>query len=486
MARYGSYLTRSRHGTVFYFRRRIPLDLRPHLKHDALCFSLRTGDRRIAVARARAAAVQTDRLFLSLREEVKKNPKSEATVSVGWSLRLAKDGPQTDTVLVPDAWDTPQTLLAGAAAKAAADAVLRGPFGNASPPIAGAAVTLAQMAEEFLGTLKSSKTVRAYRTAYEHHFFPHFGREKDVHSVNQDRFAEWVKKVFADSERSHATKEGFVNAVTSMFSWYRASHSSTPLISSKKLIPPKEQSDADQRDAFTLAEVGALFENAAHYRPAEPHKFWVTVCVAFMGCRIEELAQVNLETDLHHDAEGGFWYLLVNADTDPDGVKRKGLKKTASKRAVPIHSALVKYGFVEYLNAQLAAGATRPFERHWKCWVESDRGEHLYSHYISRWGSAELRRLKKAGKVREARTVYFHSHRHTQTTYLSKRGVVEEHRAALLGQVPGNAGENGGRYLTLRSDARFLSGLVEQHFGDYVELLKQAVEPPATQGSAPP
>lgn len=38
----GDFIQRSRHGTVFYFRRRVPVDLRPRLRRFHLYASLRT------------------------------------------------------------------------------------------------------------------------------------------------------------------------------------------------------------------------------------------------------------------------------------------------------------------------------------------------------------------------------------------------------------------------------------------------------------
>jgi hypothetical protein len=158
---------------------------------------------------------------------------------------------------------------------------------------------------------------------------------------------------------------------------------------------------------------------------------------------------------------------------DPDGVKRKAVKKPTSKRVIPIHSALIRHGLLDYFKEQTDAGASRPFERGWKPWNEPDRGEFLYSHYVSRWGSAELAKLKQAGVLtRDERDLgYFHSMRHAQTNHYAKRGVHAEYRSSLHGQKVPYGGENGERYLTLRHDVPFLSKLVEEHLGEYAAML---------------
>jgi hypothetical protein len=59
----GLFLQRSRHGTVFYFRRRVPDDLRAMVGHSYIVKSLSTEERRVAVIRARMFASKTDALF---------------------------------------------------------------------------------------------------------------------------------------------------------------------------------------------------------------------------------------------------------------------------------------------------------------------------------------------------------------------------------------------------------------------------------------
>lgn len=62
-----NYLKPSRHGTVCYFRRRVPDDLRAILGRPYLVKSLCTGQRRDAIIRARTLAAQTDTFFIALR-----------------------------------------------------------------------------------------------------------------------------------------------------------------------------------------------------------------------------------------------------------------------------------------------------------------------------------------------------------------------------------------------------------------------------------
>ena len=63
----GDFIQRSRHGTVFYFRRRVPNDLRDKVGRTHIYVSLRTEKLADAKRRARLFAVATDGLFSQLR-----------------------------------------------------------------------------------------------------------------------------------------------------------------------------------------------------------------------------------------------------------------------------------------------------------------------------------------------------------------------------------------------------------------------------------
>jgi hypothetical protein len=63
----GKFIQRSRHGTVYYFRRRVPCELRRRLQRVHFYASLHTQELAEAKRRARVLAVVTDRLFSELR-----------------------------------------------------------------------------------------------------------------------------------------------------------------------------------------------------------------------------------------------------------------------------------------------------------------------------------------------------------------------------------------------------------------------------------
>lgn len=82
----GNYLKQSRHGTVFYFRRRVPDDLRPLIGKPYLVKSLGTGERLQTIIRARFLASQTENYFVTLRDMASRKKSSPDGFRIDFAL----------------------------------------------------------------------------------------------------------------------------------------------------------------------------------------------------------------------------------------------------------------------------------------------------------------------------------------------------------------------------------------------------------------
>ncbi len=69
----GKFLIKSRHGTIYYFRRRVPDAAQHIIGRRVYVQSLETSDRRLAVIRGRALAAQTDSVFQRIAMATKSN-----------------------------------------------------------------------------------------------------------------------------------------------------------------------------------------------------------------------------------------------------------------------------------------------------------------------------------------------------------------------------------------------------------------------------
>lgn len=304
------------------------------------------------------------------------------------------------------------------------------------------------------------------------HAQAYFGEHRDVLSIDQKQLVEYAAHVAKSIE--HETTQGlYIQTFAGFLGWHRI-RAGLPALTTKTLIPKRKKPVTADRDRFTLEQMKVLFANAARYRDTSPHKFWVTTAVAFLGCRLEEIAQVNIDTDLVHDEATDIWYFRFDEHPDDDGDIKKSIKKPTSWRYAPIHSCLIRKGFISFLKGQRRSGNIRPFEQEWKPRIVEAEGIHKWSHYISRWGGRELNSLEAAGLLQKGKLGYFHSMRHTFAGLLSDAGVSSELIETLSGRRYGGTDQE--RYGKLKlNHVRLSQQGIEAGLGELVTLLDEVL-----------
>ncbi len=384
-----NFLTKSRHGSVYYFRRRVPDALRRFLGKPYLVKSLGTYERREAIILARSLAAYTDQIFTKLRDMTNRLPNAELSADYTLEIDFNELGKPAKISIQAEAHE-----------KEAVESAIAALMGNAQPvPITQSlhvAKPFDKAIQEYYDKAEGIKptSLANYRSKFRH-AQTFFGNTHDVLSIEQFNLVAYSDHV-RDTIVNNTTRGLYIQAVAGFINWHRIRAGKASL-TTKTLIPKRKTPESLDRESYSIEQLKVLFENAARYREIEPHKWWATVAVAFLGCRIEELAQVNLSTDLIHDFENGIWYFKFDESPDEDGTTNKSIKKPTSWRRAPIHSALVRHGFIDYLESQRKSGVTRPFESGWKPRIVEDQGIHKWSHYITRWGGIELKALDRAG-----------------------------------------------------------------------------------------
>ncbi len=452
----GRYLIKSRHGTTYYFRRRVPAYARPMVGRAILICSLQTSNPRLAMIRGRALAAHTDALFLQIAMAKKNANAGEIRFDYNISIDFGKDGAPL-SLQISDVSPDDDPARINSHIQAFAEAV-----GTGKPPTPGVTTSavrtrLSEAIEQYyLKSQVKPSTRRTYRSKLNH-AMDFFGADADVLGIDQVQLTTYFDHVTGTIDNPK-TQGLYMSTVTTMVNWHRT-RAGFPALTTKTQIPRKRTPDFEDRHSFTMEQLRAIFENAKQYRQKNPYKFWISVAPVFLGCRIEELCQVNLKTDLVHDAGYDIWYFQFNENADEDGVTRKSMKQISSWRRLPIHSVLVRHGFAEFLQQQVKAGFTRPFEREWKPdRNKSDIGTVLkWSHNASKWGGRELRKLAQVterGFVFPGHT-YFHSMRHNFKMALGDAGVPSEISEALSGRRYGGAEAE--RYEKLKQNHRRLS-----------------------------
>ena len=189
-----------------------------------------------------------------------------------------------------------------------------------------------------------------------------------------------------------------------------------------------EFSTEKPRTVWSVLQLSALLSQPLFTKYELPHLakagadagYWIPLLALFNGARLAELCQLKL---VDVEAKEGIWGIDINTE---DG---KRLKSQASHRWVPIHSELVRLGFLEYVEAMRESG-------HESLWPAMHLREGKPSHGFSWWFNNYPRRA-----VKDMALPDFHSFRHTVRTKLMKAGISDKIRDAITGhETKGSAG----------------------------------------------
>jgi len=190
----------------------------------------------------------------------------------------------------------------------------------------------------------------------------------------------------------------------------------------RDLAPSKRQAKKEvvRRRPFTTDELLAVVGSREFLaqRTERPERYWLVLLLLFQGCRREEAAQLYLK-DLV-EVEG--IQAITITDEEPD----QTLKNEASRRKVPIHSSLVKLGFLQYVQSIKKAGHKRLFP-------QLDRkGNNGYGDPVGKW----FGRLVTGVGLTDPRLV-IHSFRRGMATALHSAAVPVNIAEVITGHSAG-------------------------------------------------
>ncbi len=210
----------------------------------------------------------------------------------------------------------------------------------------------------------------------------------------------------------------------------------------------REEGEHKQR-AFKTTELKRLFEGPEMQQfaadPAQAHCFWLPHLGLLTGARVNEICQLNPQTDILKDPDSGVWYLWITTKTEGDPRIRKSVK-TKEARKVPIHKKLISLGFLDYLAKIKASGEKLLFPQ----WAPVNRRA---SGEAEDWFRQLLRDTNLRDETPHACILGMHAFRHTLLTY----GAMQKPIPLSLFCVTGHAQEEapihatgaGKGYLTL-------------------------------------
>ena len=166
-----------------------------------------------------------------------------------------------------------------------------------------------------------------------------------------------------------------------------------------------------KRVAYTNSEVKTLLTFADGLKAKHQYRKYLVYLSIFTGCRANELCQLR-KADIVNIQ--GNWCLSINEDHDD-----KSLKTPSAKRIVPLHTQLLKSGFLEYIQR---------FDEDARLFPELTFADGGFSKYYVAW----------FGRCNPINSRNLHELRHTLATRLKESNCSLQVAAALLGHSTGN------------------------------------------------
>lgn len=455
MSRQAPYL--QRRGDTLSFRIAVPGDLRALVGGRELTKTLRTPDKQIAIPMALRLAGRAKQIFLELRQSMSGGDNRETLrVDFGFEIELDELYGRPKKITVTDAKPGEEAAIAAvvssaingpasppqvAAAPIPLPAPASAPEGPVTPPAKLSAVIadfLAQEGERDIDAMMKKhrfvmpmflevigdKPIIAMKQSDITDFFklvhrlpPHWRAIQKKRNLPIRKIAELeYDKLIAED-----TFTGTYRAcISSFLGWAKTNWQdkgfSTTLTVEKISYNGKRKSGTQQTQrALTQDELKRLYEGdemrALADDPAHAERYWLPHVELFTGARVNEICQLNPQTDILQDAENGIWYFWINEKTEGDERIVKSVK-TGEARTAPIHQKLIELGFLGYVERTKASGAKLLFPN-WE-----PRGGRA-SPNAERWFNRFLRAIGIHGvlneKGRAARGT--HAFRHTLLTY---------------------------------------------------------------------
>jgi integrase len=156
--------------------------------------------------------------------------------------------------------------------------------------------------------------------------------------------------------------------------------------------------------------------------------YWIPLLAIFSGARVGELAQLRPEDVAISDVP----HIAI---TDEGNNQR--VKSAAGVRQVPIHSELIRLGFLEFAHARQSSRSS-------SLWPSLPQREGKPGGFFSQWFGEERRAAGIDGAYPD-----FHCFRHTVRTQLAEVGIPEPHIDAIMGHEA--KGSTGNKVYTHRS-----------------------------------
>jgi integrase len=228
-----------------------------------------------------------------------------------------------------------------------------------------------------------------------------------------------------------STCNGIIGNCSSLFSWaFKGMYD--PFSDFRKRDRRPKHS---LRDMFNDEELLKIFsyKTFTGNKPNRVYQYWTPLIALHTGMRETEIAQIQLSDIMIRDGVYG-----INVD---DAAEGHIIKTENSRRFVPIHHDLLRFGFKDRVDYLISRSEKRLFPEFYLWETDPNRDkpdEKVYvGQTISKWFNGKNRFLDKLD-LKDGKLV-FHSFRKNFITAMVKKGIPKEDRTAIVGHEDGDA-----------------------------------------------
>ena len=150
------------------------------------------------------------------------------------------------------------------------------------------------------------------------------------------------------------------------FAHQRGMSTVSPEHTDKPVVDLSPEGTKTKEKAFSRSDLKAVFSGYLYAgndigssRALFPFQFWLPLLGLLTGGRLNELCQLDT-SDVEQHAESGIWLITI-MDDPKDRPVRKMLKNKSSRRVLPIHSELIRMGFLNFVEQARQEGREKLF-----------------------------------------------------------------------------------------------------------------------------
>lgn len=425
----GLFLTKSRHSTVFHFRRKVPSSLVATIGRSHLVASLQTADKQVAITRARCIAARTDQLFARLRDMDNEDFNPNITK---YALTWEQDETGQKRAIAKDIQpgEGPEAAVATALFQAELDKLppvqVLTAYAVPIPPKRAKATTpvLTEIWEQYKSEKISSLSWKDGEDTAKYDHWPHvrtliqiIGDKPigDVTAADINTFLSHVLNAPKGGEPRNRAKR--LTRAGALLRWAKTKRFINDDFTELFKYPGRIKDNP--YIAFDRNDLKALFESDQYRKNTftTPSEYWLPLLGLHTGARLNELCQLTVTDIAEHDG--------VTTISILDDDENKRLKTTASRRIIPIHSNLIRCGLLDYVTT-IAEGRIFPEL------PEDPARPGNFGAQASEWFT-DYRRACGVGELKKRSNKAFHSFRSTLISALRKADVPGDRRRRLAG-----------------------------------------------------